>query len=161
MTTSVGANYSQNGYFKIGVLIKRGGGTTKLGKSSWKKRFFKLSPTQLTYWSSDKNDAKCKGDISLVDYVWVQEQNVKKGNFLFLLKTTSRTWELVAATEAERAEWMAAIDTLGKVLKITKEIDTHKVSPPPNKLALMRCGDNFLRFASNVSSLVCALLTSR
>ena len=154
MTTAVGANYSPTGIFRCGYMTKRGGGKKTIGRSSWKKRWFKLSATSLSYWTSDQPNATCQGQIDLQEFVWVQNgppQKKKNLQHIFHLKTSARVFEIVANDEADKTEWMSTIETIGRMLKIAKDTDSGKAVPTSQyKVTIIRVGDNFLRFSSNV-----------
>jgi myotubularin-related protein 5/13 len=96
-----------------GVLLKRG----KIVKN-WKSRYFVLDPEkrELSYYESRKKE-KCHGVITLTDEDSVEQADPQivptskpsESGYFFNLITAKRTYNLMARTNNERAEWMVRI----------------------------------------------------
>eukprot|EP01114_Cavostelium_apophysatum_P022952 TRINITY_DN8485_c0_g1_i2.p2 TRINITY_DN8485_c0_g1~~TRINITY_DN8485_c0_g1_i2.p2 ORF type:complete len:206 (-),score=39.73 TRINITY_DN8485_c0_g1_i2:756-1373(-) len=98
---------------KQGYLTKQGGVI-----KNWKKRWFILTKTSQLYYYREKGDLNAAGSIQITDRTLVQEASKKSGRpFSFEISagpeslTTSkeRSYLLVASSQAEMDEWMAAI----------------------------------------------------
>jgi len=85
-------------------LTKEGGGF-----KSWKKRWFVLKDTTLSYYKT-RGDIESLGTISLGSAGRVQPTDRKKKANGFEIPTPARTFYLSADTDAERQSWMEVID---------------------------------------------------
>lgn len=103
-------------------LIKSGY-LTKLdvvSQKSWKKRFFALNASSISYFESHQVATKPKGSIVLVYGSTVQRGEVRSGKeFIIEIKTPFTLLILSANSEEECNGWIEAID---KVLKSLKEL---------------------------------------
>ncbi|XP_072041774.1 unconventional myosin-X-like [Amphiura filiformis] len=101
---------------KSGWLMKKGGGTSTVGRRNWKKRFFVLKDTTLSYYSSDANDAKLLGKIDIRAAKEISDSSeghhklkgVSEGCSLDI-RTEDRVFQLVADTDDEISEWYSIL----------------------------------------------------
>eukprot|EP00049_Salpingoeca_infusionum_P009487 m.160285 g.160285 ORF g.160285 m.160285 type:complete len:1073 (+) comp14347_c2_seq1:610-3828(+) len=107
------------GYGEIvqaGWLTKQGGGTTVLGRQSWKRRWFVLRDTGvMTYHKTQRPDAKPLGTIDLREAFSVgvaepfQPDFEKVGNFT--VGTHSRVFYLVCEQDSEYHSWIRCLQS--------------------------------------------------
>ena len=101
------SNLAKNAPLMVGWMMKEGGVF-----HSWKRRFFKLTNTSMTYY--DGNPGRCKGTFQLK---WVTHvaDNSSKGNsntFEVMVKIPSRrTYVFEAPSAAEKQQWLMALKT--------------------------------------------------
>lgn len=112
------------------------GWMTKLGGThkSWKKRWFTLVGTDLTYYA-DQKGKKEKGSINLKQATGIDEApEAKKSNAFKIIVPSVRTFIVYCGTEQEKKEWM---DELRKVISGGSGSSGSKSSAPasPGKSA--------------------------
>jgi hypothetical protein len=103
--------------FKSGYLTKQGGG--KGGRKNWKKRWFLLRKDCLEYHDKQQSNEPL-GTISLNDFEELEPNADKESQkpHSFALKTSARTYLLVADTAQEKEEWLEWIKAWGIVNKL-------------------------------------------
>jgi len=85
-----------------GYMVKQGGRI-----KTWKKRWFVLDSSKLTYYR-DMNEINPLGTISLQVCEGVLEDATTKKN-CFMVVTKARTYKMTAPTRHEMAEWMVSV----------------------------------------------------
>lgn len=110
---------------KEGWMTKQGG-----SYKSWKKRWFTLVDTTLTYYP-DQKAKKEKGKIDLKKATGVDDapEEKKKPNAFKIIVPSVRTFYIVCATEQEKKEWMEEIK---KVISGLSSESTEKPSTSPS-----------------------------
>ncbi|KAK8848115.1 RAC-gamma serine/threonine-protein kinase [Tritrichomonas musculus] len=117
------------------------GWMTKLGGThkSWKKRWFTLVGTKLTYYV-DQTGKKEKGTIDLKQATGVDEApEAKKPNSFKIVVPSKRTFILICNNEQEKKEWMSEIkkvisgDSGSKAASPSKASASSPSSPAPPK----------------------------
>lgn len=97
---------------KEGYLTKEG-----YNVKSWKKRWFILGATTLSYYRNQKSLKKVQGCIALRDISSVQvAAQYKKKQDVLLISTPRRTYYAVADSKALLDEWRTQIDNQVKLL---------------------------------------------
>ena len=106
-SSSSSSNASFPAGVKTGFLVKR---AVKSG-GNWKKRFFVLSDTALTYFEDAGKARKgaAKGDILFTPDSTVSSRDVESIAHCFAIVTPDKTLYVAAGSEPEMADWIAAI----------------------------------------------------
>ena len=104
---------------KRGWLYKKGEKTLKAADAlAWRKRWCVLRNHQLCYFKS-QSDASPMGVIPLADHTL---EVTSRDEFLFLLHTPYRTYDMRAGTPRELAEWTSAFATSQSIFELQAEI---------------------------------------
>ena len=134
LTNSPKAIYSP--IIKAGFLSKKGG-----ERRNWNKRWFELRSHSLAYYNSRKAD-KLKGEIPLINCE-VEEQEYETKTFVFVLKSSNRTYFISAFSEADMKSWIKSITKCIQSL----ELETNELTKP------LSMSSNNITFNSPVSIL--------
>jgi len=101
---------------KCGWLMKKGGGTTTLSRRNWKRRWFVLKDTILTYHETDMDGAKSLGTIDIRNAIRIVDDGVKENGFSIL--TENRTYHVIAENTNDWNQWF---NILNRVHRATDE----------------------------------------
>ena len=101
---------------KVGFLMKKGGGTSILGRRSWKKRFFRLTAGTIVYYKNDK--AKKPQGMIPIDGCIVSTPENKKYETYFCVTRGSEKLELRAQDLDGVASWGVAIEDAVKEFSV-------------------------------------------
>ncbi len=99
--------------FKSGWLTKKGGGTKTLGRKSWQKRWFILTPQKLQYFANQTMKDQ-KGAIELSECRSCVLKN-ETGSRLLELETNQRKMDIEAESRQFAEEWLDAINAIGRI----------------------------------------------
>jgi len=103
----------QSGKLKVGFLEKRGGGSSKFGSTSWKKRYFVLEVAQFSYYENELKNAELLGSFTFhrVDSVeaYEEEKPDPKHPWTFRYITRKRFLLMRAESETEMKQWIKVI----------------------------------------------------
>jgi hypothetical protein len=92
---------------RTGLLSKKG-----FIRKNWKQRWFVLRPTALSYYRSDK-DKEPRGSIPISNKSVLKSSSINsKPGFELQSATSDRVYLITCASEAERDEWVSAIERL-------------------------------------------------
>jgi hypothetical protein len=111
---------------KVGKLQKEGGGKSLLGRKTWKERLFELSESSLEYYEKSNTTEKPLGTISLHEVSTARSCTVANKTYCFEVVTTERALQIQAQSEADKEEWIRAIQNNVDRLKLQKKIKTLK-----------------------------------
>jgi len=93
--------------------------------TSWRKRWLVLTPTSLSYYTSEnKRQKKGAFKLSSVHKVDTARGEYKTRQFVFLVCCNPRTYYIQASNEDERTDWVNSINTA---------IGQPTIGPPPPK----------------------------
>ena len=92
-----------------GYLVKKGGGRSPFGRKNWKKRWFCLQGTNLTYKKSFKSK-KVLGSIELPAVTSLSTCDSDEHRFEIV--TPGRTYVIHARDTAMKRAWMCKLRTL-------------------------------------------------
>jgi len=94
-----------------GIMDKRGGGTSTLGRKSWKRRYMSLNSSVIS-WFVNKGDPKPKNKLQFGPGDSVESSvDETDHKFCFCLKTKKRTLTMSATSEEDRVKWMKALQS--------------------------------------------------
>ena len=100
---------------KEGYLEKRGKGSSALGRQNWKRRWFVLEGSSLSYYDKE-NSSKPIKSLPIRNSDTVEDFKFDKNSghpphtqWTFRLLTHKRVLEMCAETEGERLAWMNAL----------------------------------------------------
>ena len=113
-----------------GFLRKKGGGGSKLGRHSWKRRYFVLAGTRLAYFGK-AGDPKPKGIIKLRGAALRTGRHRKYDNYFEIgvhPQPGGRIYPLVADTVEEMREWMRSISWVARFGPIPSDDNEHAYS---------------------------------
>ena len=91
---------------KSGYLIKSAGGSF----SGWKKRYFVLSGTTITYYADHNNLQKAKGDVLLTADCDLEDIAVSSKTYCIKITTPFSSLVLAAKDAEERLSWRHALE---------------------------------------------------
>mmetsp|Transcript_17542 Transcript_17542/g.68043 ORF Transcript_17542/g.68043 Transcript_17542/m.68043 type:complete len:259 (-) Transcript_17542:1751-2527(-) len=99
------------GIFLAGYAIKRGGGSTKFGRKSWKKRYFVLDTHGLSYYTMEGGEKKGGCAAGELKGAQLSAAEVpEKSAFPFEINTSGRTLIAYVASPAVRQKWIEKIN---------------------------------------------------
>ncbi|KAJ1462880.1 hypothetical protein M885DRAFT_583960 [Pelagophyceae sp. CCMP2097] len=90
---------------KTGYLTKR----AKKSGANWKKRYFVLNGSSLVYYETHKQMAEAKGDMLLTTDCVIHDVQEAKYQHCFEIVSVFDTLRIAASSDAEAAEWKAAL----------------------------------------------------
>lgn len=102
---------------KEGWLTKKGGGTSVLGRTNWKRRWFVLQGDVLRYFASDV-DAKTGGDNAALGEIVLSACNSVKAstqttkNWAFELNLLNRSFLVHADSDIDRISWLRVLNNV-------------------------------------------------
>ncbi|EDQ90136.1 uncharacterized protein MONBRDRAFT_36712 [Monosiga brevicollis MX1] len=99
-------------FIHAGWLTKIGGGTSTLGRKSWKRRWMALKGGELHYMPSQEEQATVLGvvDIQKAEAITVEADAPGKREFCFAIETSKRTYLMAADSEQEMQEWIEILN---------------------------------------------------
>ena len=106
MSSTSGVSPDSGAPLKQGWLEKKG----SLVKS-WKRRFFVLTSSELSYFT-DETLKQQKGSVAVLHSSRVMHRDGSSHNFKFGLLTGKRLLEISCATDKDRERWTRAIQEL-------------------------------------------------
>lgn len=133
-------------FIKAGWLTKMGGGSSTLGRKSWKRRWMTLKGGELHYHPSEEEDATILGvvDIQGCEKI-VDGENEKlpiKKDFAFSIITKKRTYFMCAESDPEREEWVATLKSvMGKSAEEIMEMQRSSAVDPRNAVGSLELDD--------------------
>ncbi|XP_057292691.1 unconventional myosin-X-like isoform X2 [Hydractinia symbiolongicarpus] len=93
---------------KSGWLMKKGGGTGTLSRRNWKRRWFVLKDTLLTYHDSDQDGAKTLGTIDLRSCRQIVDSS-QKDNALSIIMP-ERTYHFTTESPQDWNDWFSILN---------------------------------------------------
>lgn len=103
-------------FIKAGWLTKMGGGTSTLGRKSWKRRWMTLKGGQLTYHPSEDDNAEVLGTVDVQHcerIIHNAEDDIPgKKEHALAIQTAKRTYVMYAETAEECQEWCDVLNSV-------------------------------------------------
>ena len=96
----------ENQIVKSGYLIKSARGSL----TGWKKRYFVLNGSTITYFADHNNLAKAKGDLLLTQDSSVEDVSLSGKAYCVRITTPFSVLVIATKDENERTSWKAAIE---------------------------------------------------
>lgn len=97
----------ENQIVKSGYLIKSARGTL----TGWKKRYFILNGSTITYFGDHNNLSKAKGDLLLTQDSQVEDVSLSGKAFCVRITTPFSSLVIATKDENERTSWKNAIES--------------------------------------------------
>ncbi|KNC55764.1 ankyrin repeat protein [Thecamonas trahens ATCC 50062] len=94
-----------------GWLVKRGGGTSLLGRKSWKRRWFVLRSKVISYYEGS-GSTEVLGSIPMPSPVERDDEAGKDKRYHFRVITPKRTYYLASESKREVKDWVNAITSV-------------------------------------------------
>jgi len=119
-------------FIHAGWLTKMGGGTSTMGRKSWKRRWMTLKGGELHYMPSQGEEAEVLGTVDIQNCEAVSSEDIpmKKDN-IFRIDTPKRTYYMYADTPEEMQEWIDILNTVkgATTEEINQMMDQARVNP--------------------------------
>merc|ERR1711879_1138061 len=99
--------FPARGLIYAGQCVKRGGGSSALGRKSWKERYFELTEATFKYYTEEGGEEK--GGCDCKNLVSVKTTEVDGNKFHFEVKMKGRVLHMYAPSAYERSKWVQSL----------------------------------------------------